>query len=1132
MGQAKPFQFTVTWKSLILVGIAMAMIVVPSYGYYSNIYLPSFPNPIHNPYDPFTLLWNGTTTSSGPHLQGIGYNDLCTGSVACVSTSFTTAGNDVLFMSGWPDQGNCVGPTISDSQGNTWTHYTAGNWNTATSTTFGYYTVTSQSGTDAVTWTCSLRSGYTVLDYTGVNAIGNEADNNAGNAGSDTQSISISQNSVVVEVGFGLRQNSACGTLSLSSPNLEHTATECNQLTNGFSELAKWADSGPYGSSGTATETSTQSFMATLWHSVVEIKATNQSANLCPPGYNCLFSQLDSQGHVQLNAKPSTPTVLDSFHPSPVTSMYNAGNGTSNVSFFAQTFTIAGASWQIGSVQFLMNQTNTWTGGWVAQIWNINGTAGVNGSPKGSLPNSGNFPAGVPLASSALFTGPLTSVATATTFTFSDGPVLSPGSYVVSLTDNSTIAPGASPLIGAGTGLVNTLVSIQFGDGNPAYAGHNVYLPRTGMLIRATKAFWFTVNGATTSAVALTNAPIDVSTSASKELLFYETWHNTTAIVANQPWGWYLTTNSTLPTTANYNPLNDSSVALADVVYPAGGSSNIKNYYSYQSKTPGEQLLATSGLATNPYPGCSQASTLYECDSGNSGYSNTQFFSISSVLNYTGSASGALNANNGASIFCVDTPPGAGSPTNGFCSSQTSPPTINPCTGQSQQYCVTYTLPFLNINGGPFYLGFWSSAGQTGTILFGTSLTGGSDARANSVWYWVPNPTTATTATTAPEGFLGFLGHVIGGAFSVAGNTLGSLFGPGLNFLGSGLSAVASGIVQMFGLVAQGYVVLLNSFGNLVGLGNVGTDLANFFIGAANLLTEGIAELITGLSWIVALLARSANVVTIITNASGAIFTLALNGLTGGVNGVTIILTLLYWTFLGVSLLFTTLEILLFFLLVGDYGGAGFHAWFETSKWFIFGTGLKFMVLIFNFGLDVISAIISVLPKPIIQMSGIARWPRLPIWDVTGSPTLPDGQMEAARNGNLFTIFGWIIGAIFTFSYESTTLPGSIAGFVPGAASEVAPIAMSVNIGYIVLFLSGALLMFLLPAQLANAFPILDSRVPGRGFKLSARGPQVSVGSVSVMRRQRDRGRLARFAQRRLEAKRVIKGSSSSENIN
>src|SRR5579864_1095626 len=65
VGQAKPFQFTVTWKSLILVGIAMAMIVVPSYGYYSNIYLPSFPNPIHNPYDPFTLLWNGTTTSSG-----------------------------------------------------------------------------------------------------------------------------------------------------------------------------------------------------------------------------------------------------------------------------------------------------------------------------------------------------------------------------------------------------------------------------------------------------------------------------------------------------------------------------------------------------------------------------------------------------------------------------------------------------------------------------------------------------------------------------------------------------------------------------------------------------------------------------------------------------------------------------------------------------------------------------------------------------------------------------------------------------------------------------------------------------------------------------------------------------------
>jgi hypothetical protein len=325
---------------------------------------------------------------------------------------------------------------------------------------------------------------------------------------------------------------------------------------------------------------------------------------------------------------------------------------------------------------------------------------------------------------------------------------------------------------------------------------------------------------------------------------------------------------------------------------------------------------------------------------------------------------------------------------------------------------------------------------------------------------------------------------------------------------------------QAFSVLVSVIVFDLNVVGNFLGLGAVGTDLANLVIGASTLLSNGVTWLVTGLTWIVALALRTNDVVLLFISWAGPLLAFALNAFLGAVNSIGFILTILYWLFLGISTLFVTLEILLFFTLVGDYGGQGFHAWFETTKWFMFGTGLKFLSVIFNFGIDIISAVISLLPKPLINMSGIARWPRLPIFEVYGSPTLPNGSMEAAREGNIFTLFGWIIGIVFFFAYESTTLPGSIAGMVPGAASSLTPISTLLNLFYVILFLLGAMLMFLLPAQLANAFPILDKgfgKVPGRNIRLSARGPQVSIGSVSVRKQSGMKGRLGRFAQGRIE---------------
>lgn len=616
---------------------------------------------------------------------------------------------------------------------------------------------------------------------------------------------------------------------------------------------------------------------------------------------------------------------------------------------------------------------------------------------------------------------------------------------------------------------------------------------------------------ATFAALALTKSPIDLSTGASKELLFFETWLNASPMTG--PWGWYLTKNATLPATAGYNPLNDPTVSMMNVVY--WGST--QRSYVYLQKNINQPLGPSSGLATDPYPTCPQSSTLYICASNN--VASSLYTSLSTVLNYTGCNQGttACGTNEGLSLLCSSM---TGETTLNFCASATTPPNYTPCTSA---LCATQTLPFLNIQASPLYLGFWSSAGNGANLKWGTSNTGTFSNRANGVYYWVPNPTANTPSVTQPTSFFGWLGNVIGGAFGIAGNILGTTFGPLLNVGGSIMNAFISATIESVGFLANAYIAEMNVFGNLVGLGPLGTDLANLFSGAFTLLSNGLTWLITGLGWIVALAARTTDVVTILTNAAGPIFTLALTALLRATSSISIILTLLYWTFLTISLLFLTLEILLFFLLLGDYGAAGFHAWFETTNWFIFGTGIKYLIVIFNFGLDIISAGISLLPKPLIHMSGISHWPRLPIFEVGGSPTLPNGSMEAARQGNLFTFFGWVLGIVFTFAYESTSLPGSIAAFVPAAASETAPIATALNVLYIVLFLMGTMLIFLLPAQLMNAFPMLDlGKVPGREIKLSARSPQVQIGSVKVSRRPAQK-RFAGFVEKRLEAKKVIK---------
>src|SRR6266699_472970 len=273
------------------------------------------------------------------------------------------------------------------------------------------------------------------------------------------------------------------------------------------------------------------------------------------------------------------------------------------------------------------------------------------------------------------------------------------------------------------------------------------------------------IANATFPAVMLTTSTITTSTAASKELLFYETWGNSTNILASKPFAWYLTINSTLPQTQNYNPLTDPNTAMVVIVYPSASGNN--KYYIYQQKDSGAAVLTASGQSQNPYPTCPQTATLYICsNSAVSTEGSTNFLSITALLNYTGSGSntggagaGTPNAN---SLLCSNNTPA--NLNSGFCSTPGSPQSNTPCSSPSAGICTTNTFPFLNVQG-QYYLGFWSNASQTGNILFGTSNTGNVDKRANGVYYWIPNPSCPPTcAQTDTCGFFGWLGKTFSGA--------------------------------------------------------------------------------------------------------------------------------------------------------------------------------------------------------------------------------------------------------------------------------------------------------------------------------------------------------------------------------
>lgn len=441
----------------------------------------------------------------------------------------------------------------------------------------------------------------------------------------------------------------------------------------------------------------------------------------------------------------------------------------------------------------------------------------------------------------------------------------------------------------------------------------------------------------TNPGVAISNSPIDFASAASKELFWFETWNNNSNYVA-QPIGWFLTTNQTLATQKSYNPLNDPSIVMVNILYPLTGGKNI--YYNYQAKIPGQSLLTSSGAGTNPYPSCPQSSTLFICAQNNINGGGFRDFSM--TMNYTGTTGGG--GVNGASLTCNESTPGPGPNTYDFCLAAYSP---SPCTGVTAVACSTRVFPYLNVNAGPYYIGYWSAANQTGNILFGTSNSGAFDRRANMAFVWVPNPcggtaVNCTQSTTDTGGFFGWLGHQIGNTFSVVGNTLGGLLSPVLSFGGSLLGSLYSGFVQAVGILIQTYVTVLNFVGNLLHLGNLGDLLLSLLITVGLLITNGLSTLVSWFTSVGTFL--TSGWLTFLAGAAGLVPTL-------------LGLALTLWNFVFnanfsvKTLLFA--DFIMCLLATYKKGLAGFFAWISLN------------VFLFTFVFNIAWTVFDIITRPI-----------------------------------------------------------------------------------------------------------------------------------------------------------------------
>ena len=323
-------------------------------------------------------------------------------------------------------------------------------------------------------------------------------------------------------------------------------------------------------------------------------------------------------------------------------------------------------------------------------------------------------------------------------------------------------------------------------------------------------------SGTGQTSVALTKAQVgDLSIATKKALSLNYTWYMSNP-TANLDFGVFLTTNGTLPTQSNWNPYNDTSVSYLLRIRCASSCSSATqtwNFKVFSLRTLGQQhSIATEDNSGNPYTGSStcgvnpgSGSCFLSSNLIVDGNPPSYFLRTRTLLNYTGrTGTGSCNFS-GSGISAITIGSGCSSlitwdnTVNGFTSNIVSPI----FQMQTQQY----------------YLGVYMLATST-TAQLEVAFQQDIGTLAVSTY------NTATEIVNPPN------------------IDTGGFFGPVIKALiNIGVWAIQQ-ILISFTFIGSVIVMALNALGGLFGLGQIGTQLSNFFSGIYSWLANVFGPII------------------------------------------------------------------------------------------------------------------------------------------------------------------------------------------------------------------------------------------------------------------------------------------------
>ena len=586
--------------------------------------------------------------------------------------------------------------------------------------------------------------------------------------------------------------------------------------------------------------------------------------------------------------------------------------------------------------------------------------------------------------------------------------------------------------------------------------------------------------GTSHPAISITKGQVgDLSTAGSKVLGLNITWANPTWGSLSS-FGMFLTTNSSTSVGTGWKPSTDASI-LYLLNFSCTSLCNTANSVyrtelSFLKSLGASETIQSEMVAGNT---CGGASSCFLAGGGTQNGNPAAVFNYGTqLLNFT-----AGNKGEGCTFTNFSTITGGACNFSAIGAMPAGTPTVNSRT----------FLPWLSLNS-PVYLGFYQVTPATGQVQFGFQ---------NLDVFLFTAPASTSSPNIPDAGFFGPIVKALINIFIFAFNAFLSF----IAFIGPGVTA-ALAVIESF--LING----LNAVGNAAGLGNIGTDVSAILGQFITYFTSFSPTVFNNLP---ALFGRFLDTLSFVFPWLPTALSIALNIATLGINAMLFIPTLVGFIFQFVSAGFVIYFILFWFLYTGDDSLGGALAFFESAEWLVFGVGVKYITKEVNFAIDIITALVGLIPKPFIQMAAHA-FPRIPTVEVNAHFVNPALDLGEIASGNLFSMMLWMAGITFLDWYESVTpaLPGSIGALLPSAAGQLTWMAGFLNLLEVLTALVSiaAFLMVGINSFARVGLDLGASFLPaGPGRRISGGPGSLSIGKSG----KRFQGRLERKIEQRKE---------------